>query len=98
MPKYSPEHYSTGIDPVVTQGKGKSIVLTTRGPNNEYIEARVTEKYNKLGAKTIDAIDSLRTNIKDPDNLDAAIQSLENAISIAPGYNWMAGPPTSPLD
>jgi VCBS repeat-containing protein len=92
MPKYSPGHYSTGIDTVATQGKGESIVLTTKGPNNEYIEARVTEKYNELGEKTIEAIDSLRTNIKDPDNLDAAIQSLEHAISIAPGYNWMAGP------
>jgi hypothetical protein len=90
MGKYSPGHYSTGIDTVVTKGEGESIVLTTRGPNNEYVEARVKEKYNELGEKTIDAIDSLRTNIKDPDNLEAAIQSLENAISIAPGYSWMA--------
>lgn len=53
MPKYSLGHYSTGIYTVVTQGKGESIVLTTKGPSNEYIEARVTEKSNELGEKTI---------------------------------------------
>ena len=92
MGKYPPGHYNTGIDTAVSQGSGEAVVLTARGPNNEYVEAVVREKYNELGEKTIEAIESLRTNIRDSDNLDSAIEALELAISISPGYSWMAEP------
>ncbi len=92
MGRTSGEYYNTGIDTKVTRGEAESIVLTTRGPNNEYIEVQVRERYSELGERTIEAVESIKTNIRNPDNLEAAIESLENAIAIAPGYSWMSAP------